>query len=308
VEKNADGTDRANRTVDVKPDTKQIDVKVERWSSDGNVRASASSVVGTLKLHNIESRALKQPRTIRVWLPPGYDGAASAHYPVLYMHDGQNCFDRATSAFGNEWEIDETLTKLISEHRIAPIIVVGVDNGLVNRINEYTYHADAKRGGGQGAAHAEFLLNEVKPFVEKHYRIQTGPAHTFLGGSSLGGLISLEVARRHPGIFGGVIAMSPAIRWADEVFLKEVEQDVGGLAGARVWIDMGARENLPASANEKQEAQNAQLVAAARRLDAALTTHRLKHRLLIDEEHPEHNEPAWASRFPRAITYILEAN
>jgi predicted alpha/beta superfamily hydrolase len=148
----------------------------------------------------------------------------------------------------------------------------------------------------------------VKPFVEKHYRVETGPAHTFLGGSSLGGLISLEIARRHPGNFGGVIAMSPAIRWADEVFLTEVEQGTGGLAGARVWIDMGARENLPVAANEKQEAQNAQLVAAARRLDATLTKLRVKHSLLIDEEHAEHNEPAWASRFPQAITYILDAN
>lgn len=308
VEKNADGSDRTNRTVDVKPDTKQIDVTVERWSSDGNAPSPKSSVVGTLELHNIESRALKQPRTIRVWLPPDYDGAARTRYPVLYMQDGQNCFDRATSAFGNEWEIDETLTKLINDRRIAPMIVVGIDNGLANRINEYTYHADAKRGGGQGAAYAEFLLNEVKPFVEKRYRAQTGLAHTFLGGSSLGGLISLEIARRHPGNFGGVIAMSPAIRWADEVFLKEIEQGAGGLAGARVWIDMGARENLPVAANEKQEAQNEQLVAAARRLDATLTKLRVKHSLMIDEEHPEHNEPAWASRFPRAITYILDVN
>src|SRR5262245_41931620 len=169
VEKNADGSDRPNRQVAINTTTKQIDATVERWASDTPNRRSASTVVGALKLHTIESRMLKQLRTIRVWLPPGYDPKANERYSVLYMHDGQNCFDRQTSAFGNEWEIDETLTQLIADKRIPPIIVVGVDNGLANRINELTYNADAKRGGGQGAVYTEFLLTEVKPFIDESY-------------------------------------------------------------------------------------------------------------------------------------------
>ena len=209
VEKTADGSDRPNRHVAVDAATKRIDATVERWANDSQNNLPASSVVGTLKLHTIDSRSLKQPRIIRIWLPPGYDANTKAGYSVLYMHDGQNCFDRRTSAFGNEWEIDETLTKLIVEKRIPPIIVVGIDNGGANRINEMTYAAEAKRGGGQGAGYAEFLLSEVKPFVEKTYRVKPGQTDTFIGGSSLGGLASLEIARRHPKTFGGVIAMSP---------------------------------------------------------------------------------------------------
>src|SRR5205823_7376853 len=162
--------------------------------------------------------------------------------PVLYMHDGQNCFDRATSAFGNEWEIDETLTKLIADKTIAPIIVVGIDNGLGKRMNEYTYVADAKRGGGGAEVHEKFLLSEVRPLVEKTYRVEADKMHTFIGGSSLGGLNSLELARRNPDIFGGVIAMSPTVFWADHALLKAIEKDASSLSKARIWLDMGTAE------------------------------------------------------------------
>jgi predicted alpha/beta superfamily hydrolase len=307
VEKNADGSERPNRVVLVEAATRQIDVTVDRWASDDLGSGQVSTVVGNLKLHKIASRSLKQSRTIRVWLPPGYEANVNLRYSVLYMHDGQNCFDRATSAFGNEWQIDETLTKLINDKCVPPIIVVGIDNGLANRINEYTYNADPERGGGQGSESAEFLLNEVKPFVEKTYRTNVGRASTFLGGSSLGGLISLDIARRHPDIFGGVIAMSPAIWWAGQSLTQDVERDPGGLTGARVWIDMGSRESIPLSAAGTADTQSQRFVAAARRLDEALAKHRIDHRLVIDDQHAEHNEPAWASRFPQAIAYIVGA-
>jgi predicted alpha/beta superfamily hydrolase len=307
VEKNADGSERPNRTVLVDATTRQIDVTVDRWASDDRSSAQLSTVVGNLKLHKIASQSLKQSRTIRVWLPPGYVADVNLRYSVLYMHDGQNCFDRATSAFGNEWQIDETLTRLINDKRVPPMIVVGIDNGLANRTNEFTYNADPERGGGQGAEYAEFLLTEVKPFVDKTYRTQPGPASTFLGGSSLGGLVSLEIARRHPDTFGGLIAMSPAVWWAGQSLTQDVERDAGGLTGARVWIDMGSRESVPLSAGETTDTKSQGFVAAARRLDEALAKHRIDHRLVIDNQHAEHNEPAWASRFPQAIAYITGA-
>jgi predicted alpha/beta superfamily hydrolase len=307
VEKHADGSERPNRELTVDAATKQLDVTVERWASGdaaGAATARASTVVGTLKLHTIDSAALKQPRTIRVWLPPAYDAEPEAWYPVLYMHDGQNCFDRAISAFGNEWEIDEALTKLITDKTVPPMIVVGVDNGLANRINEYTYMADPKHGGGGAAAHARFLLEEVKPFVEKTYRARTGKPHTYVGGSSLGGLIALELARRHADVFGGVIAMSPAVWWGEQGLMTDVETDAGGLAGARVWIDMGTREAVNIGTGETAAAQNQRFVDSARRVAAALEKHHVEHRLVIDDG-AQHNEPAWAKRFPAAIAYVV---
>lgn len=327
VEQNAGGGDRPNRTAAIDANTKKIEVSVARWATGKPASRPPNTVVGTLKLHTIESRHLKQARTIRVWLPLGYDANPSARFDVLYMHDGQNCFDRATSAFGNEWEIDESLTKLIAAKEISPLIVVGIDNGLANRINELTYTADAKRGGGQAASYTAFLVEEVKPFVERTYRTNTGPVHTFVGGSSLGGLVSLEIAHRHPNTFGGVIAMSPALQWADESLTRDIEHDPVGLRGAHIWLDVGTHElgippattkrttdpSVPnsATANSSTAAPaaddpSAKLVAAARRLDAALTKHNVAHQFTIDAEHPAHNEPAWAARFPAAIRYILQ--
>jgi predicted alpha/beta superfamily hydrolase len=299
VEKFADGSDRPNRQIVGGDAAKPVDVTVARWASDSPSSLPPGTVVGKLEVHTIDSRALGQGRSIRVWLPPGYDAKNAAGYDVLYMHDGQNCFDRRTSAFGNEWEIDEALTKLIAEKRIPPIIVVGIDNGGANRINELTYAAEAQRGGGQGAKYAEFLLNEVRPCVEKTYRVKTGQAHTFIGGSSLGGLASLEIARRHPKTFGGVMAMSPSVLWADGVMLKEVENDTNGLAGARVWLDIGTREGMGV--------QSERYVDSLRRLDEILAKHQVEHRLVIDEKHPGHTEAAWASRFPAAVEYVLDA-
>jgi predicted alpha/beta superfamily hydrolase len=308
VEKNADGSDRPNRTIVVDAGTKRIEVTVERWAQQGATKPSSPTVIGTLKLHEIDSQALKRRRTIRVWLPEAYGAEPNARFDVLYMQDGQNCFDRATSAFGREWEIDETLTRLIDERAVRPLIVVGIDNGGADRIDEYTYEkasttapAGLRLRGGRGAEYARFLLGEVKPFVEKQYRVNTGQAHTFIGGSSLGGMVSLEIARRHPGKFGGVIAMSPTLRWGERALAEDLERDGGGLAGARIWIDMGTRE---LGDDPRAAERNEQLVAEARRLDAALGRQSIERRLLVVER-AEHNETAWAARFGQAITYVL---
>ena len=297
VEKAADGAERPNRSLKVDASTRRIEVTVERWANGPAARQS--TIVGTLKLHKIDSKVLGQARTIRVWLPSANDEAADARYPVLYMHDGQNCFDRATSAFGNEWEIDETLTRLIAAKTIPPLIVVGIDNGLGNRPNEYTFEADATRGGGHGADHANFLLKEVKPFVEKTYRVQTDKAHTFVGGSSLGGLDSLELARRHPETFGGVLAMSPTIFWADGAVMKAIDKDASALKNTRIWLDMGTREGTPS--------QSEKYVEQIRQLSAALDRQNITHHLEIDDG-AAHNEPAWSKRFERAITWLMKTD
>jgi predicted alpha/beta superfamily hydrolase len=307
VEKNADGTDRANRRAVVDDKLRLIHANVERWASNDPAERLPATIIGNLKIHQLDSKTLGGPRPIRVWLPPGYDAHPNSRYSVLYVHDGQNCFDRATSAFGNEWQIDETLTKLISEKRVPPLIVVGIDNGLANRINELTYSADPTRGGGQADKYAEFLLTEVKPFVEKMYRTHSGPAHTFLGGSSLGGLMSLEMARRHPNTFGAVIAMSPTLWWDHESLTKDITKNATSLRNTRVWLDMGTREGVSTSNATSAKKEASDNVEAARRLDEALAKGHIERRLVIDSQHPEHNEPAWAARFPEAIEYLLNA-
>lgn len=297
VEKSADGGERANRSVTIDAGTNRVEATVERWAS-GPATRPASTVVGTLRQHEFFCMAMSAKRVIRVWLPPGYNASGNTTYDVLYLHDGQNCFDRATAAFGNEWEVDETLTKLILAKEIRPIIVVGIDNGGANRINELTYDSDVGHGGGQAAGYARFLLVDIRPLVEKTYRVATGREHTFLGGSSLGGLASLEIARRNPDTFAGVIAMSPSLWWNDQSVIRSIEKSAAGLKGTRVWLDMGTRENADAAP------KNANALLAARRLDTVLQAAGIGHRLLVAED-AEHNEQAWAKRFPEAIRYVL---
>lgn len=299
VEKSPDGGEVPNRSITITDNT-LIKSTVERWADVDATTQPASTVVGTLELHEIDSAALGAKRTIRVWLPPGFAANGSERYDVLYLHDGQNCCDAATSAFGHEWEIDETLTKLIGAKTIRPIIVVGIDNGGAKRIDELTFDADAKNGGGHADMYAKFLLTEVMPFVAKTYPVNAGPAHTFLGGSSLGGLVSLEIARRNPNTFAGVIAMSPSLWWNDESLTHAIEHDATGLKSTRVWLDMGTRETGDANATAK----NASNVLGAKRLDAALKAGQIEHHLEIAAD-AQHNEEAWAKRFPEAIQYLL---
>ena len=208
VEKAADGTDRANRELSGGATTTPITATVERWAGEP---AKAHTVVGTLRIIQVSAAGPQGARTIRLWLPPGYgEAAAQQHFPVLYLQDGQNCFDRATSAYGSEWQVDETLTRLIAAGAVPPLIVVGIDNAGADRTHEYTFDVDPQDGGGGGAAYADLVLHTIMPFVEKNYRVLTGPASTFIGGSSLGALVSLEIARRYPGIFSGVLVMSPS--------------------------------------------------------------------------------------------------
>jgi predicted alpha/beta superfamily hydrolase len=294
VERRGDGGDRPNRVVTIAAGANAVEAVVERWAAGPQARPS--TVVGTLKLHTIASVPLEGPRTIRVWLPPGYDADPIQRHGVLYLHDGQNLFDRATSAFGNEWQIDETLTDLIHAGRVPPVIVVGLDNGGAARIAEYTFDADPKHGGGGGERHAAFLLDEVRPLVDRTYRTRTGKADTFVGGSSLGGLLSLEIARRHGDAFGGVLAMSPSLWWAGESTLTTIERDAAALRGARVWLDTGTREE-PGEAGARH-------VYRVRRLEAALGRQQVDRRLTVVEG-AGHNEAAWADRFPAAAVYLL---
>ena len=203
VEKAADSGDRSNRELSVGATAAPITATVERWAAEP---LKTNTVVGTLRIVQVPTSGPHGARTIRVRLPPSYDGGdRQTRFPVLYLQDGQNCFDRATSAYGSEWQVDETLTRLIADGAVPPLIVVGIDNAGADRTREYTFDVDPQDGGGGGAAYADLLLQAIMPFVEREFRVQTGSAHTFIGGSSLGALVSLET---HGGIPGSLAACS----------------------------------------------------------------------------------------------------
>ncbi|MGY3091253.1 putative alpha/beta superfamily hydrolase [Hymenobacter sp. UYAg731] len=153
-------------------------------------------------------------RTRRVWLylPPGY-ATSGRRYPVLYMQDGQNVFDAATS-FAGEWGVDEALNLLAANGQDPTgCIVVAIDNSA-NRLDEYSPWNNPAYGGGQGDLYVDFLVQTLKPYIDTNYRTLADRANTGIGGSSMGGLIATYAALREPAVFGKVASFSPAYWFA----------------------------------------------------------------------------------------------
>jgi predicted alpha/beta superfamily hydrolase len=155
-------------------------------------------------------------RERRVWLYLPNDYATSQRrYPVLYLQDGQNVFDEATS-YAGEWGVDETLSQLQQSGQDYGCIVVAVDNDGKRRLDEYSPWRNEKLGGGEGDAYAEFLVKTLKPYLDTHYRTLPGREHTGIAGSSMGALISLYTALKYQDVFSKVGLFSPAFWFAQQ--------------------------------------------------------------------------------------------
>ena len=260
------------------------------------------SVTGDLRLHEFHSQIFRNTRMLRVWLPPRYDAPdnETRHYPVLYLNDGQNLFDRATAFAGVEWGADETADRLIRQEVILPLIIVGIDNTQRDRIKEYlpyrSFHPPVLRP--QGKCYPEFLMNEVMPFVYERYRIARGPENTGLGGSSLGALISLYTVIERPAVFGRLLLESPSLFVSHRRLLK--------YSGhfrqwpEKVFLAIGTRES-------GREDKDTQVVEDVRELEQSLLRAGLdESRLLVKiDEGATHNEREWAKRLPDALSFLF---
>jgi len=181
-------------------------------------------------------------RTRRIWLylPPDYQ-STSKRYPVLYMHDGQNLFDAATS-FSGEWQVDETLNSLHASGNYGAI-VVGIDNGGGLRLNEYSPWVNPQYGGGEGAAYIDFIAQTLKPYIDANYRTLPEPQHTALFGSSMGALISLYGMVRYPQVFGKTGSFSPAYWFSFSDLNQFISNSSVSLVGKRVYHLGGQNES-----------------------------------------------------------------
>ena len=195
-----------------------------------------------LRLHRqFVSAFLPSRRDVIVALPPDYL-QSTRRYPVLYLHDGQNLFDPATSfVAGRIWDVQTTVDRLIAEHAIEPLIVVGIYNTGVDRLAEYTPMPDSNLGGGKAELYGRLLAEELKPWIDRNYRTLDGPVHTGLGGSSLGGLVSLYLGLVSPHVFGRLAVLSPSVWWARGGMLQFVRR-VQPQPRPRIWLDMGLAE------------------------------------------------------------------
>ncbi len=156
-----------------------------------------------------------QNRVVWIYLPPDYKSSAK-HYPVLYMHDGQNIFDDKTSYVG-EWGVDEALNHLSSEGWEVPI-VVAINHGNENRVTELSPWSNEEYPEVNGKAYAEFIVNGVKPMIDKKYRTLHGPSDTSIMGSSMGGLMSHYMLLAYPDVFGKAAIFSPSFWFSTHAF------------------------------------------------------------------------------------------
>ena len=247
VECTKEGKDVGNRTLKVDADA-VIEVSVEGWK---DMFASSSQPRKSTANKNVRiiDTAFFIPqlnRTRRVWiyLPPSYS-ASNKKYPVLYMHDGQNVFDDATS-FSGEWGVDEAIDTLGLKTR--ECIVVGIDNGGDKRLNEYCPYdfslngiaANNKSNVGEGGKYVDFLVKTLKPFIDKKYRTLKDSKNTFTAGSSMGGLISMYAVLKYPNVFGGAGVFSPAF-WVGPKIFDDIKAK-GKKVNAKIYFYAGDAE------------------------------------------------------------------
>jgi alpha-glucosidase len=230
------------------------------------------------------------PHKTWLYLPPEYD-SSKKKYPVIYMHDGQNLFDNKTS-FVSEWKIDETLNKIYKETGQG-FIVVGIENGRKERVNEYTPWPHEKYGGGKGKEYIHFIVNKLKPYIDSKYRTKSKQKHTALIGSSLGGLISYYGGLTYPDVFGKIGALSTSFWFSDNVF--ELTEKKGKLNNLRLYLLVGRKEG----GTMVSDMQKAEKLLLNTGLNEKNHTSKLN-------KDAEHNEAFWSSEFESVVNWLYK--
>lgn len=256
------------------------------------------TLTGNFRYHTeFQSQFLGNARGVIIYLPPSYDERSETRYPVLYLHDGQNLFDAATAFLHQEWGVDEAAEELIISGSIEPLIIVGIYNAGEKRLEEYTHVRDRKGQGGRARRHAHFVVEELKPFIDSTYRTLTSASNTGLGGSSLGGLVTLYMGLHYPQVFGKLIAMSPSVWWARRAVLREVRK-AQLKSDQRIWLDIGTCEGdePKACVRNVRDLKDA-LVLRGWSLGADLK--------FVEDEGAGHDEKAWGARIRDALTFLF---
>jgi len=290
VEGTAAGSYLPNRTYTYSGATSTLNLTIAGWEDVVSGNHTATDNVQVLD-ENYFMPQLNRSRRIWVYLPPDYN-TTSKHYPVLYMQDGQNLFDVVTS-FAGEWKIDESMNDLFNAGDYGAI-VVGIDNGGGERFNEYSpWYSTTYSAGGDGEAYVSFLINTLKPHIDSTFRTLPGRDYTAIGGSSLGGFISMYAAAEHPDVFGKAGIFSPAFQITDSIFLqvmsKTFDEDI------RVYFVAGHNE----SSGMIPDILHMQQILLKQGVDQSNVK-------VDDEADGAHSEWFWAREYPDAYKWLFE--
>jgi predicted alpha/beta superfamily hydrolase len=282
------------------------------WSRGANYHAARGATVDVYPhfttmngqvinlLPNFHSTLLNNDRNVWAYLPPSYDENPLAHYPVLYMHDGQNLFDPALAFGGNDWKVENTLDAAYESdgstvQTTREIIVIGPEN-TAQRIYEYTPVTDpGTPGGGGGDIYLNMLITELKPKVDAMLRTLPGRDTTGIMGSSLGGLISSYAGLKHPEVYGIVGALSPSTWWDSDWIVGQVTGSKGAMPQpSLVYVDCGA--------DTMDDYADTQMLVAAYLGIGYVEPGSFFH---VYQPNAMHNEVYWAQRFPAAVAFLF---
>jgi predicted alpha/beta superfamily hydrolase len=249
-------------------------------------------------LRGFQSAYLPDPRDVLVWLPPVYGTDPERHFPVLYLHDGQNLIDgRLSYVAGRTWCAHTTADRLTREGLIEPVILVGVNNTGVRRMAEYTPSRDQRFGGGEGPLYGRLLIDELKPLIDVSLRTRPEAHNTGMAGSSLGGLVTLALGLDYARVFGKLGVLSPSVWWNSREILGRVAAS-HAQPRPKIWLDMGMSEGL-------------------RHLrDCDVLHQRLLNKGWVNDRDLRylrvpgglHDEEAWARRFDRVLQWLFPAS
>jgi predicted alpha/beta superfamily hydrolase len=273
-----------------------VQADVNRGETDSAGAAHVPSHSSKLELHrDFHSEYLPDNRNLIVYLPPDYS-RSDRRYPVMYMHDGQNLFDPETSFVqGRTWQFGEHADQLIIAGQIEPLIVVGIYN-TPRRLEEYTHARDKRMGGGEAQKYGRLLVEDLKPWIDDEYRTLPDEANTALGGSSLGGLVSLYLGLEHAETFGKLAVMSPSIWWNHKSILGYVNE-YDGPPWPRIWLDVGDGEGRRVHAD-------VDLLYQRLKTNGWKPDVNIHYQLAIGGTH---DEAAWAARVGDMLRFLFPA-
>lgn len=276
------------------------------------------TVVGDLRVERLESKIYGMSMTVRIWLPPHYseDSQATRQYPTLYMLDGQTLFDECTAFKGeHELRLDETVSKLIAERKVPPMIIVGIDS-TGRRDYEYAPYknpiTDASKPDPIGKQLPSFFAEELIPWVRDRYRVTSHAGNTGIGGTSLGAAAALYVSLQRPDLFGLALLQSPSLLLGNGQLLR----DTAMLARApdKTAIGVGATEfNFPdvdsyfAQYRLSRAEAEAGIVRMTQALAGNLKAAQIKRSevMLVVDSNARHDSASWARRMPEALIFLF---
>ncbi|MEM0541421.1 alpha/beta hydrolase-fold protein [Flavobacterium sp. j3] len=291
VEGNANGGFLPNRSFTFTGNPQTINLTIQSWEDIGASTSTAASNVSILSTSFFMPQ-LNRSRKIWLYLPPDYYTSTKT-YPVIYMQDGQNIFDNATS-FSGEWQVDETLNTLFQQGNYGAI-VVGIDNGGTERLNEYSPWNNPAYGGGQGDLYSQFIAETLKPYIDSNYRTKPQPQFNALMGSSMGALISSYIGAKYPNLFQKIGNFSAAYWFAKPQLLNFIATNTQNYSNSRMYFVAGSNESatMVTNNNEVKDAfQNKQLATA--------------NTLTKYDSYGTHTESYWRGEFGAAYLWLFQ--